>query len=212
MGGRVEQPSLDFDEQHPDKQSLIAAPLTLVEGYLTVRQQQALLTEAETYPFSRPSIKVYGRSHVIPRSQVWFGDEGCDYLYSGLFIQALPWPKYAMRLRDKLARDWGLSSNGVLVNCYQNGQQSMGWHSDDEPEIAPRSDIASITLGASRAFHIRHKQTKEKIEIILNSGDLLIMHWPMQDDWEHSVPKRMGVSQSRLNYTYRELIPRFHQI
>lgn len=208
----MRQPSLDFDEQKWDTQQSTTAPFTLVEGYLSLPQQQALVAESASYPFSRPRIKVYGKSHMIPRSQVWFGDEGCDYLYSGLFIQALPWPKYAMRLRDKLARDWGLNSNGVLVNCYLNGQQSMGWHSDDEAEITPKSDIASVTLGASRAFHIRHKQTKKKIELVLNSGDLLIMHWPMQDDWEHCVPKRMGVSQSRLNYTYRELIPRFHQV
>lgn len=215
----MRQPRLKFDDldgcgfDNCGTLSLASsAPFTLVEGYLTQPQQQALLAESAMYPFSRPTIEVYGKSHLIPRSQVWFGDEGCDYRYSGLFIQALPWPKYARRLRDKLAREWDLNSNGVLVNRYQDGQQSMGWHSDDEAEIAPKSDIASVTLGASRAFFIRHKQTKHKIELILNSGDLLIMHWPMQACWEHCVPKRMGIRQSRLNYTFRELIPRFHQI
>ncbi|MCG9697377.1 alpha-ketoglutarate-dependent dioxygenase AlkB [Shewanella sp. Isolate11] len=185
--------------------------MTLVKGYLSDEQQQALIQEARQYPFCRPSIEVYGKSHAIPRSQVWFADKGCDYLYSGLLIQALSWPKYAHRLREKLNRDWGLLTNGVLVNRYEDGQQSMGWHSDDEPEITPGSDIASVTLGASRPFFLRHKQTQEKVEIILESGDLLIMHWPMQQQWQHSLPKRMAIKEMRLNLTFRQLIPGYHQ-
>ncbi|WP_428618001.1 alpha-ketoglutarate-dependent dioxygenase AlkB family protein [Shewanella sp.] len=186
-------------------------PISLIPGYLNQAQQQALMLEAEHYPFSRPEIAVYGRMHPIPRRQVWFGDDGCDYQYSGLFIRALPWPKYALRLRDKLAHDFGLISNGVLVNHYKDGADTMGWHSDDEAEIMPGSDIASITLGASRPFFLRHKQSKQKVELQLNSGDLLIMHWPMQASWQHSLPKRAGVTQPRLNLTYRHLIPHYHQ-
>lgn len=206
---RVRQPSLDLEEQAQASQSSV--PFTLVEGYLSMAQQQALWQESLDYPFNRPHIQVFGQSHAIPRSQVWFGDKGCDYRYSGLFIEALPWPKYAQRLQAKLAREWRLNSNGVLVNRYQDGQESMGWHSDDEPEIAPGSDIASVTLGASRDFLLRHKQTKQKISLSLHSGDLLIMHWPMQAYWQHSLPKRLRVKQTRLNYTFRQLTPNFHQ-
>lgn len=206
---RVYQPSLDLEEQAQGAN--ISAPFTLVEGYLSLAQQQALWQESMDYPFNRPHIHVFGKQHAIPRSQVWFGDKGCDYRYSGLFIEALPWPKYAQRLQAKLAREWRLTSNGVLVNRYQDGQESMGWHSDDEPEIAPQSDIASVTLGASRDFLLRHKQTKQKISLSLHSGDLLIMHWPMQAYWQHCLPKRLGVKQTRVNYTFRQLTPHFHQ-
>ena len=111
-------------------------PITLVRGYLNTEQQAALIKEAQAYPLSRPEIQVFGKFHAIPRQQVWFGDVGCDYLYSGLFIRALPWPKYANKLRHKLAKDFGLGINGVLVNCYADGKDCMGTHSDDEPEIA----------------------------------------------------------------------------
>lgn len=189
-----------------------AAPYTLIKGYLNQAQQQALLIEAESYPMTRPELTVYGKSHPIPRSQVWFADKGCDYYYySGLFIEALPWPKYAEKLRHKLIRDYSLVSNGVLVNSYRDGTESMGWHSDDEKEIESGSDIASVTLGASRDFFIRNKLTKEKTVLTLNSGDLLIMHWPMQQHWEHALPKRMRVKQTRVNYTFRKLIVGFHQ-
>lgn len=187
-------------------------PFTLIKAYLNAAQQQALLEESMDYPFIRPEVTVFAKSHPIPRSQVWFADQGCDYLYSGLFVQALPWPKYAYKLRQKLARDFGLNSNGVLVNRYASGHESMGWHCDDEPEIEPATDIASLTLGATRDFFIRHKHTKQKICLQLESGDLLIMHWPMQKHWEHSLPKRLTVGSARINYTFRSLIVGYHQV
>ncbi|ABV38039.1 2OG-Fe(II) oxygenase [Shewanella sediminis HAW-EB3] len=187
------------------------APIKLIRGYLNEAQQTALLEEASAYPLSSPIIKIYGKQHAIPRAQVWFGNEGCDYLYSGLFIEALPWPKYARLLQQKLKRDFGLNANGVLVNRYADGSDSIGWHSDDEPEIANGSDIASVTLGATRDFFIRHKSSHHKINISLESGDLLLMQWPMQKEWEHSLPKRMKVMEPRLNFTFRTLVKDFHK-
>ncbi|ABZ77737.1 2OG-Fe(II) oxygenase [Shewanella halifaxensis HAW-EB4] len=211
----------DFTDLVPSQQALVTSvarakpeselPYSLIKGYLNSAQQKALITESVTYPFTRPEVCVYGSQHPIPRSQVWFADKGCDYVYSGLFIHALPWPKYAYKLRQKLAREFGLNSNGVLVNRYADGHESMGWHSDDEKEIEAGSDIASVTLGASRDFFLRHKKTQQKISLCLDSGDLLIMHWPMQADWEHSLPKRLKVTEPRLNLTFRRLIVGFHQ-
>lgn len=186
-------------------------PITLVRDYLNAPQQAALLAEAKIYALSRPEINVFGKSHPIARKQAWFGDVGCDYCYSDLFIRAMPWPKYAQKLRLKLARDFGLISNGVLVNYYANGKDRMGAHSDDEPEIVHGSDIASLSLGASRDFVLKHKHSKTKYTLTLSSGDLLIMHWPMQQDWLHSLPKRMGVMAPRWNYTFRQLIVDFHK-
>lgn len=194
--------SLDIGQLEP--------PITLVRDYLGKAQQNALINEAQSYPLTRPQIQVFGRYHSIPRQQVWYGDLGCDYMYSGLFIRALPWPQYLQKLRDKLQRDFSLGSNGVLVNRYADGQDCMGAHSDDEPEIAHGSDIASISLGATRDFVMKHKHSKLKYTISLHSGDLLIMHWPMQHDWLHSVPKRLKVTEPRWNYTFRQLIVNYH--
>lgn len=204
------QLSLNLTDHGLNKTGQPIPPITLVRGYLNAEQQLALMTEALTYPLSRPEIQVFGQFHAIPRQQVWFGDLGCDYLYSGLFIRALPWPKYAQKLRDKLARDYGLASNGVLVNRYADGKDCMGAHSDDEPEIARGSHIASISLGATRDFVLKHKHSQTKNCISLHSGDLLIMHWPMQNDWLHRLPKRLKVKEPRWNYTFRQLIVNFH--
>ncbi|WP_228729992.1 alpha-ketoglutarate-dependent dioxygenase AlkB family protein [Shewanella avicenniae] len=186
-------------------------PWQLIRGYLSENQQRLLWQESLEYPFSRPTIKVFGKMHTIPRSQVWFGDSGCDYLYSGLMIEALPWPHYLARLRQQLTQDFSLQLNGVLVNHYANGQQRMGWHSDDEPELASQSAIVSLSLGATRDFDIRHKQNGAKHRIALAAGDLLLMHWPMQRDWQHSLPSRTKLANPRLNFTFRQIIPFYHQ-
>ena len=183
----------------------IAAPITLHRQFLNAQQQDALLIEARTYPFARPQIKVFDKQFSIPRQQVWFGDEGCDYQYSGLMVTAQPWPHYAQKLRDKLRAQFDVSSNGVLVNHYRDGYDHVGWHSDNEQEIVEQSIIASVSVGAPRDFIIRHNQSQEKISIELRSGDLLLMHWPMQQQWQHCLPKRLKVSEARINYTLRLL-------
>ncbi|WP_394204710.1 alpha-ketoglutarate-dependent dioxygenase AlkB family protein [Shewanella waksmanii] len=206
MGKRPTQASLALEEISVDKP---APPITVVRDYLTVSQQNLLLQESDTYPYQRPQVQVFGKKHIIPRSQVWFGDEGCDIAFSGIMIQAQAWPYYVNRLRMQLQRDFGINANGVLVNHYADGEQSMGWHSDDEPEFVPGSDIASISIGASRDFVLRHKATQVKHIIELSCGDLLIMHWPMQQQWEHALPKRLKVKEPRINFTFRQLTPFF---
>ncbi len=185
-------------------------PWTWIKGYLNPRQQSLLLTEAEAYPYERPEVTVYGKAHKIPRTQIWFGDEGVEYKYSGLLVVPTPWPYYANRLRHQLSKDFGFVSNGVLVNRYAGGRDCMGWHADDEDELVPGSDIASVTLGEGRDFVLRHNDTGEKRILHLESGDLLLMHYPMQQTWQHSLPKRLKQEGTRWNFTFRQLIPGFH--
>lgn len=199
----IESPAVAYGGKEP--------PLRIIRNYLNPAQQQALITEAEHYPLISPDIELFGKKFAIPRTQVWFGDSGCDYRFSSLLIQALPWPRYALKLRRKLAHDFGLSFNGALINYYANGRQSVGWHSDDEPEIVAGSDIASLTLGASRDFIVRHKTTRQRLTLQLNSGDLLLMMWPMQQHWQHTLPKRLKVTTPRINFTFRQLIENFHR-
>ncbi|MGI2258119.1 alpha-ketoglutarate-dependent dioxygenase AlkB family protein [Shewanella sp. GXUN23E] len=185
-------------------------PWTWVKGYLSGRQQTLLMEEAETYPYERPEVTVYGKAHRIPRTQIWFGDAGVEYQYSGLLVSPTPWPHYAQRLREQLRRDFGLMSNGVLVNRYAGGRDCMGWHADDEAELLPGSDIASVSLGDGRDFVVRHNRTGQKQTLHLESGDLLLMHFPMQQDWQHALPKRLRQQGTRWNFTFRCLIPGFH--
>ena len=186
-------------------------PVTHIPRFLTPEQCDALRQEAKQYHFERPQVHIYGKSHIIPRAQVWFGEEGCDYRYSGLLISPTPLPKYAKRLRDKIIRELGGQYNSLLVNRYRDGREHMGWHSDDEPELAPEADIVSVTIGAKRDFVVRNKVSQAKYIFPLEEGDLLIMHAPMQKMWQHALPKRLKVDDERLNYTFRHLIPYYHE-
>lgn len=209
---RGDQRDQDFDPQQGHSNLMTPAPpIKIIRNYLNRQQQRALLDESRDYPFTRPEIKVFGNKHVIPRSQVWFGDLGCDYRFSSLLIDAQPWFNYVFKLRKKLESDFSCQFNGALVNHYTDGQQSVGWHSDDEPEIIAGSTIASITLGASRDFIIRHNDTRYQIGLQLHSGDLLLMMSPMQQQWQHTLPKRLKITKPRINYTFRQLIKNYHR-
>ncbi|WP_372943209.1 alpha-ketoglutarate-dependent dioxygenase AlkB [Shewanella sp.] len=211
------QQGFDFEAPHPqlerntDVHHPLTPPVTWIKGFLSAKQQQLLLNEVDHYPLERVSIEVYGKRHPIPRTQAWFGDPGCDYHYSKLHISALPWPKVLSRLRQKLFTEHQIQSNSVLVNRYANGHDCMGWHSDDEPEIVKGSAIASVTLGACRDFVVRHKTTQTKVNFTLESGDLLIMHPGMQQDWQHALPKRLKVTEPRINFTFRHVIPHYYR-
>ncbi|MBB1425473.1 alpha-ketoglutarate-dependent dioxygenase AlkB [Shewanella sp. SG44-2] len=195
----------------PTTTNQISPPVTWIKGFLSPKQQQLLMMEVEQYPLDRVEIEVYGKQHFIPRTQAWFGDQGCDYHYSKLHITALAWPKVLSRLRAKLLSEHQIDSNSVLVNRYADGRDCMGWHSDDEPEIITGSAIASVTLGACRDFVVRHKPTQTKVTFPLASGDLLIMHPGMQQHWQHALPKRLKVTEPRINFTFRHIIANYYR-
>ncbi|WP_243637439.1 alpha-ketoglutarate-dependent dioxygenase AlkB family protein [Parashewanella curva] len=189
----------------------VELPVKIIRRYLTEKQRQLLLDEAESYPYSSPQIEVYGKLHRIPRRQVWLADRGCDYRYSKQIITASPWFHYVAWLKEQLNSEFGQSYNGVLVNHYADGTEHMGWHSDDEPEIVSNSDIASVSLGDSRDFVLKHKTTHQKHLITLECGDLLIMPAGMQSDWLHALPKRLKSKRARFNFTFRQIIPNYHK-
>ena len=189
----------------------ITPPITYLPQFLSLRQQAMLLNETADYPLEKIQIEVFGKRHFIPRTQVWFGDEGCKYKYSNTFVSPKPWPPILTKLRQTLFNKCQLSFNTVLVNRYENGTESMGWHSDDEPEIVANSAIASVTLGACRDFVLKHKATSKQVSLALASGDLLIMHAGMQQTWQHAVPKRLRVTEPRINFTFRQVTPHYYR-
>ncbi|MCL1117214.1 MULTISPECIES: alpha-ketoglutarate-dependent dioxygenase AlkB family protein [Pseudomonadati] len=197
-----------FDQCDP---SVIVPPVTLHPNFLNQRQQQLLLNEVSYYPLTKIEIEVFGKKHTIPRTQAWFGDDGCDCKYSKTLINPLPWPPILTKLRQTLLNRCQLNFNAVLVNHYKDGNDCMGWHSDDEPEIVAGSSIASITIGACRDFVVRHKASQQKVTYAPCSGDLIIMAPSMQQTWQHALPKRLAVTKPRINFTFRLISPNFYR-
>lgn len=152
------------------------------------------------------SIKMYGKSVKIPRLQAWYGDPEAKYTYSGLDMTPMPWNDALMNIKYDLEELCDTRFNSVLANFYRDGQDSMGWHADNEPELGEKPVIASVTLGQARDFDFRHNVTGEKVRFTLQNGSLLLMKGSTQRYWQHALPKRMRANCGRINLTFRNIL------
>lgn len=146
---------------------------------------------------------LFGRRIPVPRLTAWYGD--LAYRYSGITHQPAPWPAVLAGLADRLA-PFSIRPNALLANLYRDGRDSMSWHSDDEPELGPRPAIASISLGTTRRFALRHRRTREVVAVDLGPGSLLVMAGDCQACWHHALPKTAAAVGPRINLTFRRMI------
>jgi len=158
--------------------------------------------------WQQPQVHIYGRQLPVPRLVAWYGDAEASYRYSGLTHQPLPWTPLLAQIRAQVEQAVGQPLNGVLLNYYRDGQDSMGWHSDDEAELGANPLIASLNLGGTRRFDLRRKGSN-RIEhsLPLQHGSLLVMRGPTQHHWQHQVAKTRSPCAPRLNLTFRLIKP-----
>ncbi|GAA4829533.1 alpha-ketoglutarate-dependent dioxygenase AlkB [Algivirga pacifica] len=171
--------------------------------------------EADTYIhqlmeeiiWKQEEIKLFGKVHPLPRKTAWYGDKGITYTYSGLQNQPERWSPTLLTLKERIENLLeGPTFNSVLLNWYRDGNDKMGWHSDDEPSLGRNPVIASISLGAPRFFDLRHKKDKtRKHRLELTSGSLLVMQGELQHHWVHQVPVQKRVKEGRINLTFRDI-------
>ena len=155
---------------------------------------------AET-PWRQDSIVLFGKRHLQPRLTAWYGD--ASYTYSGLRLDPLPWTPLLAALRKTVEHACGRRFNSVLLNYYRNERDSMGMHSDDEPELGPEPAIASLSFGATRSFIMRHKYNKRTLKLELDDGSLLLMSGTLQSYWLHGINKATRSLGERINLTFR---------
>lgn len=154
-------------------------------------------------------ITMFGRRIMQPRKIAFQGDPGVCYAYSGELFHAKPWHEALVAPRAEVERQADCRFNCVLLNLYRDGNDSMGWHSDDETELGSCPTIASVSLGAVRRFVLRCKDDKRKrIEIEPAHGSLMIMRGDLQHHWQHALPKTARDVQPRINLTFREIFLR----
>ena len=177
-----------------------------IPEFLSKREQEELFHVLEhDIEWASDTVKMYGKTIQTARKMAWYGDEGLSYTYSGIERIAKPWQKDLFRLKEKIEIYTSQYFNSCLLNRYLDGTQGMGWHSDDEPTLGNPNTICSVSLGAERRFCFRHKQTKEKIELSLLPGSLLIMTGFTQRNWHHALPKSLRVKEPRINLTFRKI-------
>ncbi len=146
---------------------------------------------------------LFGRRIALPRLTAWFGAEG--YSYSGICHDPVPFTPLLKTLNSTIEGITGGRFNSVLINLYRDGQDSMGWHSDDEAVLGPEPEIASLSLGATRRFHLKHKARRELVAVDLAHGSCLIMRGRCQACWRHQLPKTRKKVGPRINLTFRTI-------
>jgi alkylated DNA repair dioxygenase AlkB len=152
------------------------------------------------------AIFIYGRWSKVPRLMCWYGDSDAWYLYSGVNHKPMPWTAALQAIREKVEQQCQCTFNSVLANLYRDGKDSMGCHADDEKELGVNPVIASLSLGDERLFKLHHKKSKEKLDIVLGHGDLLVMAGTFQQHWMHSLPKTKKLKTPRINLTFRKIV------
>jgi alkylated DNA repair dioxygenase AlkB len=160
-----------------------------------------------TLPWQQERITMFGRSVLQPRLQAWHGDVA--YTYSGLTMSPHPWTPDLNELKARCEAIANVQFNSVLANLYRHGQDSMGWHQDNEPELGRNPVIASVNLGETRRFLLRNLHCKTQLEYELSHGALLIMAGELQHHWKHAVPKTAKPKGERINLTFRHIVTNY---
>jgi len=149
---------------------------------------------------------IFGKRILTKRKVAWYGDLPFEYTYSKVTKMALPWTENLLFLKKLVEEQSGETYNSCLLNLYHTGEEGMAWHSDGETDLKKNGAIASLSFGAERKFAFKHKQTKEKVEIHLEHGSLLIMKGTTQTHWLHRLPPTKKINTPRINLTFRTIV------
>jgi alkylated DNA repair dioxygenase AlkB len=152
--------------------------------------------------------------YTVPRDEAYYGDPGTHYTYSRREYQPLPWMPELLSLKVHVEETTPVAAstnsglpklgyNALLCNLYRDGNDSVGLHADAEPEMGPV--IASISLGAGRLFRLKRENGSIAFSERLPHGSLFVMAGDTQKHFKHEVPKEPGVTQPRINLTFRRI-------
>lgn len=149
---------------------------------------------------------MFGKRIETKRKVAWHGEKSFEYTYSNNTKLALPWTEELLALKQIAEEQSKETYNSCLLNLYHNGSEGMAWHSDGEKDLKKNGAIASMSFGAERKFAFKHKETKEKVDLILEHGSLLVMKDTCQQNWLHRLPPTKKVSTPRVNLTFRTIV------
>lgn len=194
----------------PHRLPMADADVLYIPAFIPVVDADRLFQELCTQiSWRQESIRIYGKTMPVPRLTAWHGDPTAVYTYSHLELHPQPWNAPLDELRKRLQAIDPTSFNSVLLNLYQDGSHSMGWHADDEPELGSEPVIASITFGSARRFQFRRiDQHQQKVDLELSHGSCLLMRGTTQQFWQHQVPKTQKPIGPRINLTFRLIVPK----
>jgi alkylated DNA repair dioxygenase AlkB len=201
-----------FSQEGLDKKfevlSLDDGEILFMKNFFDLSEAQNLFEILQkTINWRQEHIKMYGKTHLVPRKTAWYGKEGLNYSYSRIICYPEKWTDELNFIKseiEKLIPSEKFTS--VLLNLYNDGNDKMGWHADDEKELGINPTIASVSFGATRRFDIKHKEIPGmQYQFELTSGSLLIMRGALQHHWIHQIPTQRKVTKPRINLTFRTI-------
>lgn len=160
----------------------------------------------ETIEWRNDEAVIFGKKIITKRKVAWYGEKPFEYTYSNTTKYALSWTKELLELKKIIEKETGETFNSCLLNLYHNGEEGMAWHSDGETDLKKDGAIGSLSFGAERKFAFKHKQTNNKVELILEHGSLLVMKNTTQTHWLHRLPPTKKVTTPRINLTFRTIV------
>ncbi|MCZ2084864.1 MAG: alpha-ketoglutarate-dependent dioxygenase AlkB, partial [Flavobacteriales bacterium] len=160
----------------------------------------------ETIEWKNDEAIIFGKKILTKRKVAWYGEEEFEYTYSKTTKKALPWTNKLLELKKKVEEKTGEKFNSCLLNLYHNGSEGMAYHSDGEKDLKKNGAIASLSFGAERKFSFKHKTTKDKVELLLENGSLLVMKDQTQSFWLHRLPPTTKILMPRINLTFRTIV------
>lgn len=174
--------------------------------YSKKEAQSILETLQNEIRWQEEELQMFGKKIKMRRKVAWYSDRNFTYRYSGVDKTGHLWTPLLKQLKDQVENLSGAQFNSCLLNYYLDGQDGMGWHSDNEKSLVKDACIASLSFGAERIFKLKHKQTKEVVNIPLESGQLILMEKQTQEFWKHSIPKSKKIHKPRINLTFRKYL------
>ena len=160
----------------------------------------------ETIVWRNDEAVIFGKKIVTKRKVAWYGDASYEYTYSNTTKRALYWTADLLELKALIEAETGERFNSCLLNLYHSGEEGMAWHSDSETDLEKDGAIGSLSFGAERKFAFKHKQSKEKVELVLEHGSLLVMKDTTQTHWLHRLPPTKKITRPRVNLTFRSMV------
>lgn len=177
-----------------------------LSNFFSISESNILFAELrKNIHWKQESMNMFGKKIDFPRLTAWYGNNDKPYSFSGITLQPLPWNNEILEIKNKIETKIKSEFNSVLLNLYRDGNDSISWHTDAEKELGKNPIIASVNLGETRKFQLRHIISKEKVEIDLKHGSLLVMQGELQHFWQHQVPKTKDIKKERINLTFRTI-------
>jgi alkylated DNA repair dioxygenase AlkB len=198
-----------FDKQHDTERNLLPKDGIvryygkIMDNPVADRYLEDLL---KTIDWKNDEAMIFGKKVITKRKVAWYGDRAFEYTYSKITKEALPWTEELLELKNIAERETGETYNSCLLNLYHTGEEGMAWHSDGETDLKKDGAIASFSFGAERKFSFKHKTSKEKIDVVLEHGSLLLMAGTTQTHWLHRLPPTKLISTPRVNLTFRTIV------